>query len=84
MFCPKLGEDQKKGLHSNLVRCFAQNWVQAKNKGLRLPFVCSKLLPNLQRGAMPQFAYYSMQIILSWQTKGGGPWPNAPPKYAPD
>ena len=47
---PKIREDKKKGLHSNLLRFFAQNWVRAKNKGLRRPFVCSKLLPNLQRG----------------------------------
>ena len=29
---------KKKGYHLNLIRFFAQNWVQAKNKGLRLPF----------------------------------------------
>ena len=44
IFRPKLREDQKKGLHSNLIQFF---WVRAKNKGLRLPFVRSKLLPNL-------------------------------------
>ena len=47
IFCAKLGEDKKKGLHSNLVRVF---WERAKNKGIRLPFVCSNLLPNSQRG----------------------------------
>ena len=25
-----------------------------------------------------------MLIILSWRPKGGGPWPNGPPKYAPE
>ena len=35
-------------------------------------------------GPCRNFAYYSMLIILSWQPKGGGPWPNAPPKYALD
>ena len=83
VLCPKLGEDQKKkGLHSNLVQFLAQTWVQAKNKGLRLPFVCSNLLPKFQKGACRNFAYYSMPIMLSWRPKGG-PWPNAPPKYAP-
>ena len=50
IFCPKLVEDQKKGLHSNLVRFLAQTLVQAKIKAIRLRFVSSKLLPNLQRG----------------------------------
>ena len=79
VFCPKLSENQKKGRHSNLVRFSAQIWMQAKNKGLRLLFVCSNLLPKLQRGgACRNFAYCSVLIILSWRSKGG-PWPNAPP-----
>ena len=32
VFCPKLGEDQKKGLHSNLVGILAQNYVKAKKR----------------------------------------------------
>ena len=32
LFRPKLGEDQKKGLHSNLVRFSAQNLVKTKKK----------------------------------------------------
>ena len=32
VFCPKLGEDQKKDLHSNLVQFFAQIWVETKKK----------------------------------------------------
>ena len=83
IFCPKLGEDQKKSLHSNLVRFF---WVRAKNKGLRLSFVCSKLLPNVQRGGgggIPQFCIliYANYTILATQR---GPWPNGLPKDAPD
>ena len=75
---------KKKGLHSNLVRFFARNCVLDKNKGLRQPFVCSKLLLNLQRrGPCRNFAYYSMLIILSWRPKGGSHDPMAPPKYAP-
>ena len=46
-FCPKLGEDQKKRSSPKFSPIFAQTWVQANNKGLRLPFVCSNLLPNL-------------------------------------
>ena len=40
---------------------------------LRIPFVCSNLLPNLQKGGEPcrNFAYYSMQIILSWRPEEG-------------
>ena len=72
-------------LNSNLVRFYAQNWVQVKNKGLR-PSLCvlKALLPNLQRrGACRNIAYYSMLIILSLGPKGGA-WPQCPPpKYAP-
>ena len=31
IFCPKLGEEQKKNLHSNLVRFFAERMVRSKN-----------------------------------------------------
>ena len=75
----------KKGLHSNLVRFFAQSWVQAKTKRLRLPFVCSNLLPNLQRGGgMPQFCilFYANYTILATQRGSHGPM-SPPPKHAP-
>ena len=40
-------------------------------------------MPNLQRGgACLNFAYYSMQLYNPGDPKGG-PWHNAPPKYAP-
>ena len=71
-FLLKIRWRSKKGLHSNLVQFFALSLAQAKNKGLRLPFVCSKLLGKLQEGgACRNFAYYSMLIILSWWPKGG-------------
>ena len=58
-------------------------WERAKNKGIRLPFVRSKLLPNLRSGGpCRNFAYYSMLIIQSWQPKGGA-MAQCPPKYAP-
>ena len=73
--CPKSGEDQKKGgLHLDLVRFLAQNWVKAKKRGLRPPFVSSKLAQVTKA----QFCtYYSMLIILSWRPKGGAmaQWP---------
>ena len=69
-FGSKLGENQKKGLHSNSVRFLAQNWVKAKRKDLRQPLVCSNLLPKSQRGwGVLQFAYYSMLILLSFLHK---------------
>ena len=35
IFCPKIGEEQKKkDLHSNLVPFFAQNLMKSKKKGL--------------------------------------------------
>ena len=73
-------QTKKKGLHSNVDRFLAQTWVQAENKGFRIPFVRSNLMPNLQRGgAMPQFCilFYANYTILA--TQRGGPWPNAPP-----
>ena len=75
---------KKKGLHSDLVRFLAQNWVKAKKKGFRSPFVCSNLLPKLQRGVMPQFCelFYANYTILATQRGAMAQWP--PPKYAPD
>ena len=60
-FCPKLGEDQKKGLHPDSVRC---------------PLVYSNFLPKLQRGAMPQFCilFYANYTILATQ-RGHGTMP---------
>ena len=40
---------KKKCFYSNLVGFLTQNWVQARNKGLRPPVVGSNLLPKLQR-----------------------------------
>ena len=41
--------------------------------------MCSKLLPNLQRGNMPRFCIllYANYTLLA--TQKGGPWPNSPP-----
>ena len=74
IFCPKSGEDQKKrGLHSIFLQFFAKIWVQANNKGLRLPFVCSNLLLNLQRRGMPQFCilFYANYTIQETQRSHG-------------
>ena len=32
---------------------------------------------------MPQFCLLFYAILQSWRPKGGKPWHNAPPKYAP-
>ena len=73
-------KSKKKSSSLKYSPVFAQNWVKAKNKGLRLPFVCSNLLPELQKGGGPcrNFAYYSMLIILTWRPKGGGHGPMPP------
>ena len=39
-------------------------------------------MPNLQRGAMPQFCLLFYAILQSWRPKGGGHGTMAPPKYA--
>ena len=64
---------------------FCPKFGAGQNKGLRLPFVYLKLLPNLQReGPCRNFAYYSILIILSWRPKGEGMTQlPPPPKYAP-
>ena len=76
IFCPKFDENQSKKRYSLKFR---------QKKGLRPPFLCSNLLPKLQReGASHNFAFYSMLIILSWQPKGEGAMAQCPfPKYAP-
>ena len=82
IFCPNLGKDKKKGLHLNLVRFFAQDLLQIKNKGFGLPFVYLNLLPKLQRGGggMPQFCipFCANYTILATQRVGQGPMPPPP------
>ena len=81
IFYSKLGEEQKKGLHSNLVPLFAQSKVQAKNKRLRQLFVCSKLLPKKGGGhsnkkgghAAILHTAYANYTILATQKGGHGP-----------
>ena len=76
---------KKKRFSLKFSPVFSPKFGQAQIKALRLSFVYSKLLPNLQRGGpCRNFAYYSMLIILTWRPKGGA-WPNgpSPPKYAP-
>ena len=46
IFRPKLGEEQKKGLHSNLVRFFAQTWMQA---GEFFVSFSNKVIPQLDK-----------------------------------
>ena len=80
VFLPKSGEDQKKkGLHSNLVWFLAQNWVNAKKK-VFAHHLCAQTFCPSHKGGGPcrNFVYYSTQITLSWQHKGG-PWQHAPP-----
>ena len=49
-----------------------------------IPFVWSNLMPNLQRGAMPQFCLLFYAILQSWRPEGGGGQGTmAPLKYAP-
>ena len=82
--CPELGEEQKKRSSLKFSSVFSPKLGEGQKKSLCPSFLCSNPLPKLQRGRpCHNFAYYSKLIILSWQPKGGGPWPNIPPKYAP-
>ena len=67
-FGPKLDEDQKKGLDSDLPGFVLKLSAQITKGG----------------GACRNFSYYSMLIILYWRPTGWGPWHHAPPKYAPE
>ena len=79
-FGPKLDEDQKKSLHSNLARFLAQTWVQAKSKRLRLPFVCSNLLPKVAykggHAAILHTILYVNYTILETQRGAMAQWPS--------
>ena len=80
--CPKSGEDQKKkGVHSDLVRFLAQNWVEAKKKVFAHRLCAQTFCPRYKGGTMPQFCILSNYTIMATQRRGHGPMP--PPKYAP-
>ena len=84
VFLPKIRRRQKKkGLHSNLVRFSAQNYVKAKKRSLPTVFVLKFSAHVTKGGAMPQFCilFYANYTILATQRGGHGPM--APPKYAP-
>ena len=82
-FDPKLGENHKKKRSSlKFSPAFGQK------KSLRPPFLCSNLLPKLQRGgggggdATICILFYANYTILATQRGGHGPMPF--PKYARD
>ena len=81
IFCPKLGEEQKK---KSSLKFPSISSPKPKRKAQNIPFVWSNLMPNLRRGggACLIFAYFSRQFYNPGDPKGG-PWHNAPPKYAP-
>ena len=83
---PKLGEDQKKGLHSKLGRFLDHNYVKTKKKVFTHILSFCVLIFSAQvtkgGGAMPQFCilFYANYTILATQREA---WHHAPPKYAP-
>ena len=81
-FGPKLGEDKKKGLRSDLLWFLAQNLVKTlKKKGLQSDLVrcCAPQTfgPSYKGGAMPQFymLLYANYTILATQRGGRGAMP---------
>ena len=74
IFCPKLGKKRKKRSSLKFSPIFGPKLTAGQKQSLRLPFVCSKLLPNLQRGAMPRFCilFYANHTILANQRGGHG------------
>ena len=82
--CPKLGEDPKKRSSLKFNPVFGPKLGEDQKK--RSSPIVSVLKPSAQvtKGeTMLQFCilFYANYIILV--TQRGGPWPNAPPKYAP-
>ena len=73
-FCPKLGGEQKKGLHSNLVRFFAQNQVESK-KNKVYTHIWSNFSPKrgckTKRNAQ-NIALRGIKLYAQF-AKGGGP-----------
>ena len=74
IFCPKLGEDQKKGLHSNLVRFFCpklgEDQKKKKSSSLKLgPIFCPKLGADQKQRSSPTICVLKVSAQL---TKGGG------------
>ena len=80
-FRPKSGDEQKK-------KVFPQIWsdflFKTKKKHSEHSFCVIKPYAQLAKGgAMPQFCLLFSANLQSWWPKGGAPWHNAPPKYAP-
>ena len=81
-FRSKLGEDQKKGLRSDLMWFSAQNQVKTKKEKNVFSQILSVfvLKPSAQvtkGGSMQQFymLFYAKYIILAAQRGGMAPWP---------
>ena len=72
-----------KGLHSNLARFLAQNWVRPKTKVFTYRLCAQTFCPSYKERAMRQFCilFYANYTVLA--TQRGGHGPIAPPKYAP-
>ena len=79
--CPKLGEDQKqtKGLHSNLVRFLAQNYVKAKTKVFAHRFCAQTLCPSYKRRDHVAILHTILcKLYYPGDPNGGGHCPMAP------
>ena len=78
IFCPKLGEEQKKKVFTQIWSNFLPKLgCKPKTNVQSRPIVSSKLLPHLQRrGPCRNFAYYSM-LYYPGDPKGGdmAQWP---------
>ena len=92
VFCPKLGENQKKnvfsqkkkGLHSNLVRYLAQNYVKAKTKVFSRRFCIQTLCQSYKGRGYAAILHTILCYLYYPGDPKGGYGPMAPPKYAPD
>ena len=79
---PALGcvwENKLNWIHSDFVLFFPNAWKKCAQHTL------CEIIPNAQLakgGPCLNFAHFSMQFCNPGDPKGG-PWPNAPPKYAP-
>ena len=68
IFRPKLGEEQKKRSSLKFRPIVSPNVDASQNETHKtLPFAWSNVMPNIQRGAMPQFCKLFYAIIRSWR-----------------
>ena len=83
IFCPKLGEGQKKRSSLKFSPVFCPNvGASLKETHKTYPLCNQTLCPTCKGGPCLNFVYHSMQLYNPGDPKGG-PWPNGPSLNTP-